>query len=110
MRIALITTTVAAVIAIPMAVAAAGPQMTSSEFLNAVQCVAYEGASSPSVDLGAAKLRLNTEASKQPAAIAAAAQREAHAISAAAASGEVRASAACGASRIADEEPLERAV
>ena len=110
MRIALITTSVAAAIAIPMAVAAAGPQMTSSEFLSAVQCVAYESAASPNADLGVAKLRLNTEASKQPSDVAAAAQREAHAISAAVQTGGTAAVAGCGASRIADEGRAGRAV
>ena len=110
MRIALITTTVAAAVAIPMAVAAAGPQMTSSEFLSAVQCVAYESAASPSAELGVAKLRLNAEASKQPPAVAAAAQRDARAISAAVEAGQTVAAARCGASRIADEGRRPRAV
>ena len=110
MRIALIATSVAAAVAIPMAVAAAGPQMTSSEFLSAVQCVAYESTASPNADLGAAKLRLNAEASKQPAPVAAAAQREARAVSAAVEAGEAIGAAGCGASRIADEGRSPRAV
>jgi len=110
MRIALIATSVAAAVAIPMAVAAAGPQMTSSEFLSAVQCVAYESAASPNADLGVAKLRLNAEASKQPAPVAAAAQREARAVSAAVEAGEAIGAAGCGASRIADEGRAGRAV
>jgi hypothetical protein len=110
MRIALITTSVAAALAIPMAVAAAGPQMTTSQFLSAVQCVAYESATSPGADLGAAKIRLNAEAGKQPAAVAGVAQRQARAISAAVAAGETVQGAACGASRIADEGDAERAV
>jgi hypothetical protein len=110
MRIALIATSVAAAVAIPMAVSAAGPQMTSSEFLSAVQCVAYESAAAPNADLGLAKLRLNAEASKQPAPVAAAAQREARAVSVAVQAGETIEAAGCGASRIADEERAGRAV
>jgi hypothetical protein len=110
MRIALITTSVAAAVAIPMAVAAAGPQMTSSQFLSAVQCVAYESAASPHADLGVAKFRLNAEASKQPASVTAAAQREARAISAAVQAGETIAAPGCRVSRIADEGRAPRAV
>lgn len=110
MRIALIATSVAAAVAIPMAVTAAGPQMTSSEFLSAVECVAYESAAAPNADLGVAKLRLNAEASKQPAPVVAAAQREARAVSAAVQAGETIAGARCGASRIADEGRVGRAV
>ena len=110
MRIALIATSVAAAVAIPMAVAAAGPQMTSSEFLSAVQCVAYESFASPNADLGVAKLRLNAEASRQPAEVAAAAQREARAVSAAVQAGETIEAARCRASRIADEGRASRAV
>ena len=87
MRVALIATAVAAVVAVPMGVSAAGPQMNSTEFLSAVRCVAYESAVAPDAsDLGAARLRLNAEASKQPAEIAARAQHEAHAIAAASSS------------------------
>ena len=110
MRIAIITTSVAAAVAIPMAVAAAGPQMTSAQFLSAVQCVAYESAASPSADLGLAKLRLNAEATRQPASVAAAAAREARVISAAVKAGETPAASRCGASRIADEGRAGRAV
>jgi hypothetical protein len=109
MRIAFITTSVAAIIAIPMAVTAAGPQMSSSEFLSAVQCVAYESAASPNADLGTAKIRLNAEASKQPAEVAAVAQRQVRAIDAAIQAGAPMA-AACGTSRIADEGRARRAV
>ena len=94
MRIALITTSVAAIVAIPMAAAGAGPQMTSSEFLSAVQCVAYESAASPNADLGVAKIRLNAEASKQPVEVAATAQRDARAINAAVLAGRTVAVAA----------------
>src|SRR5262249_40380698 len=110
MRIALIATSVAAAVAIPMAVAAAGPQMTTTQFLSAVQCVAYESAASPTARLGLAKLRLNAEAARQPASVAAAAQRDARAISAAVEAGETVAAASCGASRIADEGRAGRAV
>ena len=110
MRFALLTTSVAAIVAIPMAAATAGPQMSSSEFLSAVQCVAYESAASPNADLGVVKLRLNAEASKQTAEVAATAQRSARAINAAVQAGGAVAAAACGTSRIADEGSARRAV
>lgn len=65
MRFALIATSAAAAVAAPFVVAAAGPQMTSSEFVTAVRCTAYEQVTSPQNDLGAAKVRLNAEARRQ---------------------------------------------
>lgn len=59
MRFALLATCVAAIVAVPLAVHASGPQMTGAEFLSAVRCVASE-ASDP-----AAEYQLNTEARHQ---------------------------------------------
>ncbi|MFZ2029507.1 MAG: hypothetical protein WAU68_04300 [Vitreimonas sp.] len=102
MRFAVIATTVASVIAAPLAVSTASPQMNNSEFLSAVQCVAYENAAFPDAsELGAARWRLNAEASKQPSEVAALARQNAQAISAAVGAG-TRVDLACGSSRIAD--------
>ena len=65
MRFALIATTAAAVVAVPFALAAAGPQMSSSEFVEAVRCTAYENASGAQVS--EAKYELNAEGARQPA-------------------------------------------
>ena len=65
MRFALIATSAVAAVAAPFVVAAAGPQMTSNEFITAVRCTAYEQVTSPQTDLGAAKVRLNAEARRQ---------------------------------------------
>jgi hypothetical protein len=78
MRFALIATTAAAVVAVPFAVAASGPQMTSDEFLNAVRCVAYENVSGAQV--AQAKYVLNAEAQRQSAETLAAAEAEVSAI------------------------------
>jgi hypothetical protein len=103
MRFAIIATTVASMVGVPLAVSAASPQMNSAEFLSAVQCVAYENAASPNAaDLGAVRWRENAEASKQPAEVAALARQKALAISAAVSMGTPVANLACGASRIAD--------
>ena len=60
MRFALIATTAAAVVAVPFALAAAGPQMSSDEFLAAVRCTAYQGVSGqPSAE---ARYELNADA------------------------------------------------
>ena len=84
MRFAVIATTVASMVGVPLAVSAASPQMNSAEFLSAVQCVAYESAASPERPTSARpRWRLNAEASKQPAPVAAAARAKARAISAA---------------------------
>ena len=76
MRFALIATSAAAAVAAPFVVAAAGPQMSSDEFLTAVRCTAYEQVTSPRTDLGAAKLRLNAEARRQDPATAEAARSQ----------------------------------
>ena len=111
MRFAIIATTVASMVGVPLAVSAASPQMNSAEFLSAVQCVAYENAASPNAaDLGAVRWRLNAEAAKQPAEVAALAREKAQAISAAVNTGEPVANLACGASRIADGARDGRAV
>jgi hypothetical protein len=78
MRFALIATTAAAVVAVPFALAAAGPQMSSNEFLAAVRCAAYEDVSG--AQIAAVKYELNAEANRQPAETFAAARAEASAI------------------------------
>jgi hypothetical protein len=78
MRFALIATTAAAVVAVPFAVTAAGPHMTSDEFLNAVRCVAYEDVSGAQVSN--AKYELNAEGQRQSAETLAAAEAEVSAI------------------------------
>jgi hypothetical protein len=110
MRFAVIATTVATVVGVPLAVSAAGRQMSSAEFMSAVECVAYENAAAQNPDLGVAKLRLNAEAAKQPATVVAAAERQARAISAAVEAGAPPPGGACGASQIADEGGAHRAV
>ena len=74
MRFALIATTAAAVVAVPFAVAAAGPQMTSQEFLSAVRCAAYEDVSGAEADQ--AKYELNAEGTRHSAETIAAAEAE----------------------------------
>lgn len=76
MRFALIATAAAAVVAVPLALGAAGPQMSDDQFLSAVRCVAYEDVVRPDADLGAAKMELNAEARRQPAETAARARAE----------------------------------
>ncbi|MBK8544814.1 MAG: hypothetical protein IPL62_15450 [Caulobacteraceae bacterium] len=78
MRFALIATTAAAVVAVPFAVAAAGPQMSSNEFLAAVRCTAYEDVSGAEVTV--AKYELNAEGRHQTAETWATAEAEASAI------------------------------
>jgi hypothetical protein len=103
MRFAVIATTVASLVGVPLVVNAASPQMNSAEFLSAVQCVAYENATSPNAaDLGAVRWRLNAEAAKQPAEIAALAREKAQVVSAAVNTGAPVADLPCGTSRIAD--------
>jgi len=97
MRFAFVATSVAAIVAVPLALAAAGPQMTSDEFVSAVRCTAYESARHANADLGAQKLRLNGEARHQAAETVALARDEARLVAREAASGdaalgEVRAS------------------
>jgi len=67
MRFALIATSAAAVIAIPLAASAAGPHMSRDAFISAVRCTAYEDAAWPGADVGASKFRLNGEATRQSA-------------------------------------------
>ena len=78
MRFALIATTAAAVVAVPFALAAAGPQMTSDQFLTAVRCVAYENVTGAQV--ADAKYQLNAEGNRQSAETLAAAEAEVSAI------------------------------
>lgn len=78
MRFALIATTAAAVVAVPFALAAAGPQMSSNEFLAAVRCAAYEDVSG--AEITDARYQLNAEGNRQSAETFAAAKAEASAI------------------------------
>jgi hypothetical protein len=80
MRLALIATGAAALVAVPLALGAAGPQMTGEQFLTAVRCVAYEDIARPDAELAAVKMQLNAEARHQPAETAAQAQAEVGAI------------------------------
>ncbi|MBC7768284.1 MAG: hypothetical protein H7124_05815 [Phycisphaerales bacterium] len=77
MRFALIAASAAAVIAVPMALSAAGPQMTGEQFLTAVRCTAQEAVTAPNAELGAVKMQLNAEARRQPAETAAQARADA---------------------------------
>ena len=88
MRFALIATSVAAVIAIPLAAGASAPQMSSDAFVSAVRCTAYENVALPNADVGAAKFRLNGEAAKQSAAAVAEAHKAASDIARAAAAAD----------------------
>ena len=76
MRFAVIATVAAAAVALPLAVAASGPQMSSDQFLSAVRCTAYENAVGADA-ASEAKWQLNAEARRQPAETAARAQAEA---------------------------------
>ncbi len=80
MRFALIATSAAAAVAVPLALAAAGPQMSRDQFLSAVRCTAFEDVSTGGRALGEAKWRLNAEARRQPADAAAEARAEVSAI------------------------------
>ena len=82
MRFSLIAASAAAAIAIPVALAAAGPQLSEDQFITAVRCVAFEDVSGADVGLGAAKYRLNVEATRQPEEAVAAARAEVRAIAA----------------------------
>jgi len=75
MRIALIATSAAAVLAAPFAIGIAAPQMTGDEFVSAVRCVAYEDAAGG--NLNEAKYQLNSEARRQAPETAALARAEA---------------------------------
>lgn len=63
MRFALAATSLAAIAAIPLAVAAAGPSMTGDQFVSAVRCVAYQQAHG--AEVGAAKVDLFWESHRQ---------------------------------------------
>jgi hypothetical protein len=76
MRFAAIATAAAAAIAVPLAVSAGGPRMSSDQFLSAVRCVAYENLAGSGAGLAEAKYQLNSEARRQPAQTAARAQAE----------------------------------
>lgn len=103
MRFAFVTTSVAAALAVPLALAAAGPQMSRDEFLSAVRCTAFEDVNSAKSDLGLAKWRLNSEASRQGPDAAAAAQAEVDAVARAAVNGEsAPIAASCANGRLAD--------
>ncbi len=80
MRFALIAASIATAIAAPLAVAAAGPQMSSDQFIAAVRCTAIEQVTRPQLELGAVKMRLNSEARRQDPETAAAARAEVLAI------------------------------
>lgn len=84
MRFALITTAVAAAVAMPFALAAAGPQMAPGEFVSAVRCTAFEQVVAPQQDLGAIKMQLNGEARRQAPDVAQRARADAAAIAQAA--------------------------
>lgn len=63
MRFSVAATSLAAIAAIPLAIAAAGPRMSQEQFLSSVRCVAAQEAGS--TDLAAAKTELNWEAHRQ---------------------------------------------
>jgi hypothetical protein len=95
MRFALAAAVGAALVAVPLAVAATGPQMSSDEFLTAVRCTAHEAASgAPRAALAEAKYELNSEARRQPVETAVQALAEARAIARQAVIGESGADAA----------------
>lgn len=74
MRFAVLATAAAAVVAVPLAVEASGPQMSPAQFVDAVRCTAF--AQVFGEDEGAARLRLNAEARRQTPAVAALAHNE----------------------------------
>jgi hypothetical protein len=76
MRFALVATVAAAAVAIPLAVSATGPQMSSDQFISAVRCTAYEDLAGARSELSGVKWELNAEARRQPAETAAQAQTE----------------------------------
>lgn len=80
MRFAAIATAAAAAVAIPMGFQAVGPQMSGDQFIEAVRCTAYESVLAPQSDLSVAKMRLNAEATRQPAEVAQAAHNEVNSI------------------------------
>lgn len=80
MRFALIATSAAAIAAVPLAMAATAPQMSSDQFLSAVRCTAYTDVLTEAPGLALAKYELNAEALRQSPEIAARAQADASAI------------------------------
>jgi hypothetical protein len=80
MRFAVLATTAAAVVAVPFALGAAGPQMTRDEFLSAVRCAAYEDVTLQNAAVAEAKYELNTESLHQAPETVAAARAEVNAI------------------------------
>ena len=80
MRLSHITVAIAAIVAIPLTVNASGPQMSRGQFLSSVRCVAYEDLGQAGQDLGVAKMRLNSEARRQPVDAAARTHAEVGAI------------------------------
>lgn len=115
MRFALFATGAAAVVAVPMALSATGPQMSGDQFLSAVRCTAYEAVASPDAELGAIKMQLIAEARRQPADIAAQARAEAAeiarqaVISESAADGAMMAPATCAGANIAGSTTADAA-
>lgn len=66
MRFAVIAASAAAVVAVPFALQARAPEMSSEEFLTAVRCTAVEDASgAESASLAEARYQLNAEARRQ---------------------------------------------
>lgn len=88
MRFAVIATSCAALVAIPLVAGAAAPQMSSDAFVSAVRCTAYENATSADADVAAAKFRLNGEALRQSPEAVAQAHKAASDIARAAASAD----------------------
>ena len=108
MRFAVIATVAAAAIAVPLAVAASGPQMSSDQFLSAVRCTAYEDVVGSDAAVSEAKWQLNAEARRQPAETAAQARAEASDIARTAYSAEPETltqeqAAACAGAQLAAE-------
>jgi hypothetical protein len=106
MRFAVIATAAAAAVAVPLAVAASGPQMSSDQFLSAVRCTAYENLVGQDAGLTEAKWQLNAEARRQAPETAAQARAEVSDITRKAYSAEPRAltreqAAACAGGQLA---------
>ena len=80
MRFATIATSAIVAIASPFILNVVGPQMSGDRFLSAVRCVAYQDVIGADAELGPVKMRLNSEARRQPAVIAAQAHAEIGAI------------------------------
>ncbi len=68
MRFALAATTLAAIAAVPLALAVNDARMSDQEFLTSVRCVAYADAAGAG-DLAGVKNQLNWEAHRQPDAV-----------------------------------------